>query len=141
MLHRRELLKGLIAAPAIVTVCNIMPVRSIERFMGGEKFVRLSDFVYDGFNYVNSAGEKFCGSPEGLLSATIRDDKIVEQSSKVVTAFYKLGPSFLEAGGKTIWPERIGILSDSDHEKYGQHLKIAIEHWADRDLVKRLVNG
>lgn len=33
LLHRREFLKGLFAAPAIVAVGNIMPVRSLERLI------------------------------------------------------------------------------------------------------------
>lgn len=36
LIERRALLRGLFAAPAIVAAANIMPIRSIDRFLTGQ---------------------------------------------------------------------------------------------------------
>lgn len=115
-MKRREFLAGIICAPAIVAATNIMPVKAYK-LIQGDGFVRLSDFTYDGFNYVDVLGRKYCESPEGILSVDVRGGKIIGQTYKSVTAFFRPGEPLSNE-----WPVRIGILNDADHMKYISHL-------------------
>src|SRR4029077_11589349 len=79
MFTRRSLIVGaasLLAAPAIVRAASLMPVRAYTLW---DSLIDLSDYHYDGFNYIGSDGEKYCVNPVGRFSIKIRNGEIAEQ--------------------------------------------------------------
>lgn len=61
VLTRRSLLRGLLAAPAVVAASSLMPVRSIERLIRPHFWIFRQSDVFDVVNYAESEIDRITG--------------------------------------------------------------------------------
>lgn len=108
---RRHVLTGLIAAPAIVSASNIMPVKALAIF-ATPKPMRLADYLYDGFWFIDGRGRKFGISPVGILTIKPNGECTSRSASYLFEVTGKIGDD-----GPRL------MLNDADHNAYFDHLK------------------
>lgn len=120
MIERRQFLAGMLAAPAIVSAANIMPVRAMAWLLAEDDGLRLGDLgIYDGNMYRNANGRLFSVSPVGLISISVRNG-VVSDSYRPAGAVYEHGlPPSADA---KFGFKQVGILRDVDYKQWSREL-------------------